>query len=87
MPWQVVSPIFRFLATEIDKKGGSGMEIGHRIGYDDANECSAALTAYGADAAVTTGMSSPSMRQPESERPCHWLSCSHAELSLGWLAN
>ncbi len=39
MPWQVVSPIFRFLAAEIDKKGGSGTEIGHRIGYDDANEC------------------------------------------------
>ena len=35
----MVSPIFRFLAAEIDKKGGSGMEIGHRIGYDDANEC------------------------------------------------
>jgi hypothetical protein len=36
---QVVSPIFRFLATEVDKKGGSGMEISRRIGYDDANEC------------------------------------------------
>ena len=36
---QVVSPIFRYLAAEIDKKGGSGMEISRRVGYDDANEC------------------------------------------------
>ena len=35
----MVSPIFRFLAAEIDKKGGSGTEISRRIGYDDANEC------------------------------------------------
>ena len=36
---QVVSPVFRYLAIEIDKKGGAGVEISRRIGYDDANEC------------------------------------------------
>ena len=36
---QVVAPIFRFLAVEIDKKGGAKIEISRRIGYDDANEC------------------------------------------------
>ena len=36
---QVVSPIFRYLAAEIDQKGGSGMEISRRMGYDDVNEC------------------------------------------------
>ena len=36
---QVVSPIFRYLAAEVDKKGGSGIEISRRVGYDDANEC------------------------------------------------
>ena len=35
---QLVTPIFSFLAVEVDKKGAEQVEIGARTAYDDVNE-------------------------------------------------
>ncbi|KFM22655.1 Callose synthase 5 [Auxenochlorella protothecoides] len=35
---RVVSPIFAFLAVHVDRMGTDGVEIAHRIAYDDVNE-------------------------------------------------
>jgi hypothetical protein len=35
---KLVTPIFSFLAVEVDKKGTSRQEIGARVAYDDVNE-------------------------------------------------
>lgn len=35
---QIVSPVFAFLAIEVDKKGTNKVEIGCRYTYDDVNE-------------------------------------------------
>ena len=37
-PPQVVTPIFGFLAVQVDKMGTSGRESAHRVTYDDCNE-------------------------------------------------
>jgi hypothetical protein len=35
---QLVTPIFAFLAVEVDKKGTGRVEIAARVTYDDVNE-------------------------------------------------
>ncbi|KAK9815749.1 hypothetical protein WJX72_008855 [[Myrmecia] bisecta] len=35
---KIISPIFRYLCVEVDKKGGAAREVSERVAYDDANE-------------------------------------------------
>lgn len=35
----MVQPLFAVLVQEVERKGGGGVEISRRLGYDDHNEC------------------------------------------------
>ncbi len=35
----MVQPLFTVLVQELEGKGGGGVEISRRLGYDDVNEC------------------------------------------------
>lgn len=36
---QIILPLFRCLAVELDRNGTAGLEMAARLGYDDFNEC------------------------------------------------